>query len=149
MWLMYPYNITILKYFHSTMDSFVQPKPYPSSRVATIIKINRKNIKFYKIAVTQHTTACCSMQVVDITLAEQPATRITSLRVVQQKYCGSKYKLITLRIQTKVMPRNKCWPLIRLKCIYNFWCSMLVYTPFALCFVTLYDVFMHFLELTY
>jgi hypothetical protein len=25
--------------------------------------------------------------------------------------------------------------LIRLKCIYNFWCSMLVYTPFALCFV--------------
>jgi hypothetical protein len=25
--------------------------------------------------------------------------------------------------------------LIRLKRIYNFWCSMLVYTPFALCFV--------------
>jgi hypothetical protein len=25
--------------------------------------------------------------------------------------------------------------LIRLKCIYNFWCSMLIYTPFALCFV--------------
>jgi hypothetical protein len=24
---------------------------------------------------------------------------------------------------------------IRLKCIYNFWCSILVYTPFALCFV--------------
>jgi hypothetical protein len=26
---------------------------------------------------------------------------------------------------------------------------MLVYTPFALCFVTLRGVFMHFLELTY
>jgi hypothetical protein len=38
---------------------------------------------------------------------------------------------------------------IRLKRIYNFWCSMLVYTPFALCFVTLRGIFMHFLELTY
>jgi hypothetical protein len=26
---------------------------------------------------------------------------------------------------------------------------MLVYTPFALCFVTLRGIFMHFLELTY
>jgi hypothetical protein len=39
--------------------------------------------------------------------------------------------------------------LIRLKRIYNFWCSMLVFTPFALCFVTLRGVFMRFLELTY
>jgi hypothetical protein len=39
--------------------------------------------------------------------------------------------------------------LIRLKRIYNFWCSMLVLTPFALCFVTLRGIFMHFLELTY
>jgi hypothetical protein len=39
--------------------------------------------------------------------------------------------------------------LIRLKRIYNFWCSMLVYAPFALCFVTLRGVFMHFPELTY
>jgi hypothetical protein len=38
---------------------------------------------------------------------------------------------------------------IRLKCIYNFLCSMLVYAPFALCFVTLRGVFMHFPELTY
>jgi hypothetical protein len=43
--------------------------------------------------VTQHTTACCSMQVVDITLAEQASTNITSLRMVQQKHCGPKYKL--------------------------------------------------------
>jgi hypothetical protein len=40
-------------------------------------------------------------------------------------------------------------PLIRLKHIYNLLCSMLVYTPFALCFVTLRGVFMHFPELTY
>jgi hypothetical protein len=42
----------------------------------------------------------------------------------------------------------RCW-LIRLKRIYNFWCSMLVYTPFALCFVTLRGIFIHFPELTY
>jgi hypothetical protein len=40
-------------------------------------------------------------------------------------------------------------PLIRLKRIYNFWCSMLVFTPFALCFVTLRGIFMRFPELTY
>jgi hypothetical protein len=39
--------------------------------------------------------------------------------------------------------------LICLKRIYNFLCSMLVYTPFALCFLTLRGGFMHFLELTY
>jgi hypothetical protein len=40
-------------------------------------------------------------------------------------------------------------PVIRLKRIYNFWCSMLVFTPFAYCFVTLRGTFMHFPELTY
>jgi hypothetical protein len=39
--------------------------------------------------------------------------------------------------------------LIRLKRIYNFWWSMLVFTPFALCFITLSGVFMWFPELTY
>jgi hypothetical protein len=39
--------------------------------------------------------------------------------------------------------------LIRLKRIYNFWCSMLCFTPFAYCFVTLSGIFIHFLELTY
>jgi hypothetical protein len=38
--------------------------------------------------VTQHTTACCSMQVVDITLVKYHFTNITSLRVVQQKHSG-------------------------------------------------------------
>jgi hypothetical protein len=41
------------------------------------------------------------------------------------------------------------WALIRLQRIYNFWCSMLVFTPFAYCFVTLRGTFMHFPELTY
>jgi hypothetical protein len=39
--------------------------------------------------------------------------------------------------------------LICFKCIYNFWCSILVFTPFALCFVTLRGVFMRFPKLTY
>jgi hypothetical protein len=39
--------------------------------------------------------------------------------------------------------------LIRLKRIYNFLCSMLIFTPFASCFVTLCYVFMRFPELTY
>jgi hypothetical protein len=52
-------------------------------------------------AVTQHTTACCSMQVVDITLAERASTNITSLRMVQQKHCGPKYKLIHIILQNK------------------------------------------------
>jgi hypothetical protein len=42
-----------------------------------------------------------------------------------------------------------CEPLIPLKRIYNFLCSMLVFTPFVLCFITLRGVFMWFLELTY
>jgi hypothetical protein len=41
------------------------------------------------------------------------------------------------------------WWMIRLKRIYNFWCSMLVFTLFAYCFVTLSGTFMHFPELTY
>jgi hypothetical protein len=54
-----------------------------------------------KYAVTQHTTACYIMQVIDITLAEQASTNITSLRMVQQKYYGPKYKLVILLLQTK------------------------------------------------
>jgi hypothetical protein len=48
-----------------------------------------------------------------------------------------------------LLPHVEHGGLIRLKRIYNILCSMLVYTPFALSFVTLRDVFMHFLELTY
>jgi hypothetical protein len=39
--------------------------------------------------------------------------------------------------------------LICLKCIYKFLCSMLIFTRFALRFVTLLGIFMRFLELTY
>jgi hypothetical protein len=41
------------------------------------------------------------MQVVDITLAEQGSTNITSLRMVQQKHCGPKYKLIHIYYRPK------------------------------------------------
>jgi hypothetical protein len=45
--------------------------------------------------VTLHTTACCSIQVIDITLVKYQFTNITSLRVVQQKhsvlYSSTKY----------------------------------------------------------
>ena len=39
--------------------------------------------------VTLHTTACCSMPVVDITCAKYQSANITSLRVVQQKHSWS------------------------------------------------------------
>jgi hypothetical protein len=38
--------------------------------------------------VTQHTIACCSIQVVDIILVKYQFTNIISLRVVQQKHSG-------------------------------------------------------------
>jgi hypothetical protein len=41
-----------------------------------------------EVVVTQHTTSCCSIQVVDITLVKYQFTNITSLRVVQQKHSG-------------------------------------------------------------
>jgi hypothetical protein len=47
-------------------------------------------------AVTQYTTACCSVQVVDITLMKYRFVNITFLRVVQQKHCGS----ATLHVHT-------------------------------------------------
>ena len=40
------------------------------------------------IVVTLHTTACCSMPVVDITCAKYQSANITSLRVVQQNIAG-------------------------------------------------------------
>jgi hypothetical protein len=39
--------------------------------------------------------------------------------------------------------------LIRYKCIYNFWCSMLVLHQLLYILFTLHGIFMHFLELTY
>jgi hypothetical protein len=42
---------------------------------------------------------------------------------------------------------NEHYSMIRLKPIYNFLCSMLVLTPFALSFFILCGIFMHFPEL--
>jgi hypothetical protein len=54
-------------------------------------------------------------------------------------------------IDVHITPENgiKWRAMIRLQRIYNFLCSMLVFTPFAQCFVILRDTFMHFPELTY
>jgi hypothetical protein len=60
--------------------------------------------------VPQHTTTCCSMQVVDITLVKYHYTNITSLRVVQQKR-GLLFKHLILQAtilqRTPVPPRSK------------------------------------------
>jgi hypothetical protein len=63
-----------------------------------------------------------------------------------KSYCESMG--IKLKFASIVHPKTN-GQVIRLKRIYNFLCSMLVYTPFALCFVTLCGIFMHFSELTY
>jgi hypothetical protein len=55
----------------------------------------------------------------------------------------------SLELESSTTPEVVPAPLIRPKRIYNFLCSMLVYTPFALCFITLRAIFMHFTELTY
>jgi hypothetical protein len=61
--------------------------------------------------VTQHATACCSMQIVDITLVKYHFTNITSLRVVQQKHSGLLFKHLILQAtnlqRSPVPPRSK------------------------------------------
>jgi hypothetical protein len=46
------------------------------------------------------------MQVVDITLIELHSINITSLRVVQQKHCGSIYKLLLLQAKMYTTSRS-------------------------------------------
>jgi hypothetical protein len=55
-------------------------------------------------------------------------------------------KLDETKAEPPIFPNKS---LIHLKRIYNFLCSMLVFIPFAYCFVTLRGTFMHFPELTY
>jgi hypothetical protein len=50
--------------------------------------LSHDGVEDFVAVVTQHTTACCSMQVVDITLMKYHFTNITPLRVVQQKHSG-------------------------------------------------------------
>jgi uncharacterized membrane protein len=66
--------------------------------------------------------------------------------------CRAKNEMGMARVKLKVVVISltgvKCW-LIHPKRIYNFLCSMLVYTLFALCFVILRGIFMHFPKLNY
>jgi hypothetical protein len=57
--------------------------------------------------------------------------------------------LFNTKIRGSSHPSQARHPLIRVQRIYNFLCSMLVFTPSTRCFVTLHGTFMHFLELTY
>jgi hypothetical protein len=61
------------------------------------------------------------MQVVDITLAEQASTNITSLRMVQQKHCRPKYKPIHIyyrpkRDDNEMLPLKRTPPVLS---VYN------------------------------
>jgi hypothetical protein len=60
----------------------------PSSIFASTVNTSLTKSCISLNVVTQHTTACCSMQVIDITLVKYHFTNITSLRVVQQKHNG-------------------------------------------------------------
>jgi hypothetical protein len=62
-------------------------------------------------------------------------------------HCGLLYWVVMLA--SCKLGTSPAMALIYLKRIYNFWCSMLVFTPFALCFVTFHGIFMRFLEVTY
>jgi hypothetical protein len=82
----------------------------------------------FPVAVTQHTTAGCSMQVVGITLAEQASTNITSLRMEQQKHCGPKYKLIHIyyrpkRDDTEMLPVKRTPQVLS---VYSNWKSQII-----------------------
>jgi hypothetical protein len=57
-----------------------------NGRMAHMLRENLVSKKM--LVVTQYTTACWSMQVVDITLVKYHFTNITSLRVVQEKHSG-------------------------------------------------------------
>jgi hypothetical protein len=68
-----------------------QPQPFLAREVgssATPREYHLQQILLLTYVVTQHTTACCSIQVIDITLMKYQFTNITSLRVVQQKHSG-------------------------------------------------------------
>jgi hypothetical protein len=80
-------------------------------------------------------------------MREVPATQAgpDTVRYNKLTTCG----LYIARSSYKLFFLGRLEVLIRLKRIYNFWFSMLVYAPFALCFFTLCGIFMRFLELTY
>jgi hypothetical protein len=63
-------------------DQFRTPREQLTEKLGLICSISKNSV------VTQHTTACCSMQSVDITFVRYHFTNTTSLRVVQQKHSG-------------------------------------------------------------
>jgi hypothetical protein len=68
------------------------------------------------------------MQVVDITLAEQASTNITSLRMVQQKHGGPKYKLIHIyyipkRDDTEMLPVKRTPQVLS---VYSNWKAQII-----------------------
>jgi hypothetical protein len=68
------------------------------------------------------------MQVVDITLAEQASTNIASLRMVQQKHCGPKYKLIHIYYKpkcddTEVLPIKRTSQVLS---VYSNWKAQII-----------------------
>ena len=101
-WLIIIKWITIILLENSLLIIFNLYRISPFNRFQPKVKA----IALIPAAVTQHTTACCSMQVVYVTLTEHRSANITSLRVVQQKHCGSNIQHIILHI-TKVL-RKLC-----------------------------------------
>jgi hypothetical protein len=61
---------------------------YPLTRFQPTVKA----FALIPIVMTLHTTACCSMPVVDITYAKYQSANITSLGVVQQKHSWSSFQ---------------------------------------------------------
>jgi hypothetical protein len=91
----------IIDYDDSELDDVLMPITYVSDHdwekhstfnIENLFGTNSKNYEVNNCCtisvVTKHTTTCCSIQVIDITLVKYQFTNITSLRVVQQKYSG-------------------------------------------------------------
>jgi hypothetical protein len=70
---------------------------------------------------------------------------------LERLYFSFQFCLVLFAAINGWTPTNFIWRrcMIHLQRIYNFLCSMLVFTSFAYCFVTLRGTFMHFPELTY
>jgi hypothetical protein len=92
------------------------------------------------------------------TLTTTPNSKGTSVTGWASRHSSEEHQIPGQKLWRLIAARSLLWRdrkhllllgLIRLKRIYNFWCSMLIFTPFALCFVTLRGIFMHFPELTY
>jgi hypothetical protein len=73
----------------------------------------------------------------------------TNFKIEKEKGHNKKKGKKAWGVPSGPAPEEAHGPVIRLQRIYNFLCSMLVFTPFAYCFDTISGTFMHFSELTY